>query len=101
MFAAALLLGVIVVCQLVALAWITVEQARTHSIWLEALDNTREAYMAHTADLLQRIQAPEAAVVQHQILTSPRPDPSAPSFDDDAGFWESKEDMAARLANER
>jgi hypothetical protein len=93
MLAAAILLGVIVVVQLIALALLTADQ--TNGLLMLA-DMQRQ----ERADLLQRIQAPEAAIIQHQVGRTTSIDPPAPSFDDDEAFWESKETLAARLANE-
>lgn len=93
MLAAAILLGVIVVCQLIALSLITTMQA-------DVYERAEIRHASQVADLLQRIQAPEAAIVQHQILSSEAPDRPAPSFEDDEEYWVSKETLAARLANE-
>lgn len=101
MFAAAILLGVIVIVQLVALAWMTTAMERAEDRRVSALERVIESHNAVVANLLQRIQAPEAAVIQHQIVTSPRPDRPAPAFEDDAGFWQSKEELAAQLHNEQ
>ncbi len=50
------------------------------------------------ASLLQRIQAPEAAVIAHQ-LTHTVPDLVQPvAMDDDEAFHATREDLAAALA---
>lgn len=48
--------------------------------------------------LLQRIQAPEAAVVQHQMANLP-PSPMPIEYDNDDDFHQSREELAAMLAN--
>jgi hypothetical protein len=58
----------------------------------------RHEVRAERAGLLQRIQAPAAAVIAHQLMDAP-PDPRAPSFDDDAEFWESKDLTKEQLAD--
>ncbi len=50
------------------------------------------------AGLLQRIQAPEAAVVQHQMQHLP-PSPMPIEYDNDDDFHKSREELAAMLAN--
>lgn len=46
------------------------------------------------AELLQRIQAPEAAVVAHDVKGRDVP---AVGVDDDDAYWASKEDLARAL----
>jgi hypothetical protein len=46
--------------------------------------------------LLQRIQAPEAAAIQHQMAELPSAPPHLP-FDDDAAFHATREEMAEML----
>lgn len=50
-------------------------------------------------ELLQRIQAPEVAVMEHQ-LKGPIHMPQHVPMDDDEQYWESKEDLAARMMAE-
>lgn len=49
----------------------------------------------------QRLQAPDQAIVEHQLMQPLPPMPQAVLPDDDIGFWEaqqtSKEDLADRL----
>lgn len=40
-------------------------------------------------DLLQRIQAPQLAVMEHHDVEAPRSIP----YDDDAAFWKAREDI--------
>jgi hypothetical protein len=49
--------------------------------------------------LCQRIQAPELATAQHHNLAEPMYAPQHVPIDDDAAYFESKEDMAQRLAD--
>jgi hypothetical protein len=56
----------------------------------------RREHAALVADLCQRIQAPEVAVVDHQLAT-PRPIVKSPEFDSDDEFHASREQMAAAL----
>lgn len=49
--------------------------------------------------LLQRIQAPEAAVRAHEIYELAGAAPAPLPFDDDEAFHASREDMAAALAH--
>lgn len=57
----------------------------------------RAAVAAERADLLQRIQAPEVAVIRHDLDALP-PDPLPLAYDDDAAFHQSREEMADALA---
>jgi len=50
----------------------------------------REQQRQETQRLLQRIQAPELAVVQHDIQQA-TPAPQPPVVDDDDGFWRALE----------
>lgn len=56
----------------------------------------RHESAAERADLLQRIQAPEVAVASHAVKDS-RPAPQPAGFDDDAAYWQSKEELAESL----
>lgn len=56
----------------------------------------RREWTTERADLIQRIQAPQAAVVAHQIASLPDPVQSLP-FEDDDAFHETREQMADRL----
>jgi hypothetical protein len=73
-----------------AFAWLLDRKdARAHT--------EREAHRAETADLLQRIQAPEVAVVQHQIAQSVEaPQPSSP--EDDEAYWRDAEEHRRMIA---
>lgn len=51
------------------------------------------------AELLQRIQAPEQAVISHVQDHMRLPDPLPLPYDDDAAYHESREELAARLNN--
>jgi uncharacterized iron-regulated membrane protein len=54
------------------------------------------ALIALIERMAQRIQAPEQAVIDHALQTELPPTPTAVMPDDDQGFWESREDLAAR-----
>lgn len=56
----------------------------------------RREWASERADLLQRIQAPEIAVMDHQLAT-PRPVVQSPGYDSDDEFHASREQMAAAL----
>lgn len=103
MLAAAILLGVLVVVQLVALAWITAAQAgymeRTDERHAAQVDRLLTAHDYQQGLLLQRIQAPEAAVVQHQIQSTPDVwSPPGLPFEDDDAFRQSREELADLVA---
>lgn len=57
-----------------------------------------KATTAERATLLQRIQAPEAAVIEHARAGLP-PDPLPLPYDDDEAFHDSRDELAARLAS--
>ncbi len=57
----------------------------------------RRETAAERAVLLQRIQAPELAVVRHDFGELP-PSPMPLTFDDDEAFHASREEMAEALA---
>ena len=48
----------------------------------------RSQWARERADLLQRIQAPEQAVVQHALAAPIPPSPATIPVDDDEAFWE-------------
>lgn len=52
------------------------------------------------AELLQRIQAPQAAVIAHQIAANPTPLVEPLEFDNDEMFHASREDLAQALEND-
>ncbi len=56
--------------------------------------------VALTDRLCQRIQAPEAAVIEHQMQMPLPPMPQVIDMDDDQAHWESKEQMAEREMTE-
>lgn len=56
----------------------------------------RREHAAQTADLLQRIQAPEVAVIQHQARELP-PSPEPLPYDSDEAFHATREQMAEAL----
>lgn len=56
----------------------------------------REAAARQTADLLQRIQAPAAAVAEHSMRDVP-PSPVPIPLDDDEAFHTSREELARAL----
>lgn len=58
----------------------------------------RREMAAERATLLQRIQAPEQAVMQHAFTELP-PSPMPLPYDDDEAFHASREDLAAALGN--
>lgn len=60
----------------------------------------RREMAAERATLLQRIQAPEQAVMQHAFTELP-PSPLPLPYDDDEAFHASREELAAALMNER
>lgn len=61
----------------------------------------RREHAEQIASLCQRLQAPEVAVMRHQLAEMP-PSPPAVPFDDDAAYHEvqsaTREDLAAALA---
>lgn len=60
----------------------------------------RRAWSLERTGLLQRIQAPELAVVSHANEGQPI-DPPAVSLDDDADYWAQKADELLQLERER
>jgi hypothetical protein len=58
------------------------------------------AWRLERASLLQRIQAPELAVIEHQTA-APAANPSAVSMHDDADFWKAQEALARIETMER
>lgn len=56
------------------------------------------ALIALVENLCQRIQAPDMAAAVHATQGQPLEAPPAVSIFDDSDHWESKEEMAARLA---
>ena len=63
------------------------------------LREERKSWQLERANLLQRIQAPEIAVVDHSNEGQPL-DPQAVSIDDDADYWEDWAEKAERLMAE-
>lgn len=65
--------------------------------WLQARLSGFHAKQVES--LLQRIQAPETAVLTHQQVTSPPPPaPDVLGMDDDTAFWQTKEDLAREMS---
>jgi hypothetical protein len=62
---------------------------------LKAWALERTEWARERADLLQRIQAPREAVLEHQ-LRDVDTSPPAVGIEDDDGYWESKDELAAR-----
>lgn len=68
-----------------------------------AMDRERATWAAERADLLQRIQAPAEAVVQHAMAAPVQSMPAVVQLDDDEAHWEAqqaqmtKEELAARM----
>lgn len=60
----------------------------------------RRSWQLERANLLQRIQAPSVAVVDHSLEGQP-PDPEAVSLDDDADYWQHKADLLLQQERER
>ena len=60
----------------------------------------RRSTQLERANLLQRIQAPEIAVVDHSNEGQPI-DPEAVSLDDDADYWHHKADLLLEQERER
>lgn len=78
--------------QLALLAYLVYERGR-----LDAVRAGLEIAHATQIDgLLQRIQAPELAVMQHQLAVPVVNPPSLP-FDDDDAFHKTREELAAEL----
>ena len=50
----------------------------------------RSQWARERADLLQRIQAPEQAVVQHALAAPIPPSPATIPVDDDEAFWDAR-----------
>lgn len=64
-----------------------------------AMDRERALWATERGDLLQRIQAPEQAIVQHALNAPIPPSPPTVPVDDDEAYWESrltKEQLAER-----
>lgn len=84
-------LTIVCLAQSGLIAWLLIDRR------VERRENTRER-----ADLCQRLQAPEAAVIAHQVQALPS-SPLPPAFDDDRAFHESlatREDLARLLERE-
>ena len=60
----------------------------------------RRSTQLERANLLQRIQAPQIAVVDHSVEGQPI-DPEAVSLDDDADYWQHKADLLLEQERER
>ena len=60
----------------------------------------RQEVRAERADLLQRIQAPQHAVVAHYNENTPNFSPPAVNPDIDEDYFVSKEDLAEMMARE-
>lgn len=89
-------LAVVAVLQLAYLAYLTREHSRAAAAARDALAAAQAAHSHQVSHLLQRIQAPEAAVVAHQMATMPPPVEALP-FDDDEAFFKSREQLADEL----
>lgn len=71
---------------------------------IDGFAQAREAadlrHAAEVQELLQRIQAPEQAVVTYAAKTAaPAASPPGLPYDDDQAFFASREELAAALAN--
>lgn len=102
---AGLAAGIAGLCALlIVLAFQLVTQEREHAAQERThMAAERRTWAVERADLLQRIQAPEQAIVQH-ALSAPVP-PSPPSIlaDDDEDHWEAqltKEQLAEQAFNQ-
>lgn len=89
-------LAVVAVLQLIYLAYLTREHSRADAAARDALAAAQAAHSHQVSHLLQRIQAPEAAVVAHQIATAPPPPLELP-WDDDEAFHKTREQLADEL----
>lgn len=80
------------------LTLIAVAQATLVAFLLVDRRTERREHAAERQTLLQRIQAPEAAVQQHIIGTEPPPSPIPLGIENDKLWHASREDMAEALA---
>jgi hypothetical protein len=56
----------------------------------------RREHAHQVAELCQRIQAPELAILAHQ-QEDDTPLPQPPGFDDDGAYWRSRDELAEAL----
>ena len=85
-----------VVCAL-ALALVAVvlhDRARERGEWA----HERGEWTRERGDLLQRIQAPAQAVAEHTAQVTVLRSPPAVATENDEDYWESREELAERLA---
>lgn len=89
------------VVTIAAFIWLTDRKDRRHQAEREALTQPPTEWLAVIENLCQRLQAPEHAIIEHQIANVP-PSPPAVGFDDDEGFHEAqgltKEKLAEMVA---
>lgn len=67
-----------------------------HSRAQDRFQVERDQWASERQTLLQRIQAPEVAVTQHQVDNA-GPDLPAVGIDDDAGYWKARQEQAEAL----
>lgn len=85
--AAVIELALIAAGQLALIVYLQAQRARERDAHIDQIDR-----------LCQRIQAPDLATAEHASLTLGDYAPQAIAMDDDEGYWESKEQLAQRLA---
>jgi hypothetical protein len=95
------LLAVVLVAQFALIAWLVNEQRKQPVLIAEIVrcssPDLRE--MTELVDrLCQRIQAPQVAVAEHAGRQFPTDIPMHVPMDNDEEYWESKEELAERLA---
>ena len=72
------------------------ELACAHAAHRKEVADLHQARVEEVANLLQRIQAPEQAVVTHAATTAP-PDPPPVNLDDDEALYDEYRQRFARL----
>ena len=86
----------VIQCAVIAAAlWLGARERRDHHRFVDALV---EAARTERADLLQRIQAPDHAVIQHHNQQEPVQAPPAVNEFDDDDYWVSRDELADRAA---
>ncbi len=87
--------------QLVTAERANAADASAHAVTCMAAE--RADWATERADLLQRIQAPEHAVMQHALTQPLPPSPASVPVDDDDAFWEAQmtKDQLAQFEAER
>ena len=80
----------------VAVVALALVQEWRHSKSQDRFQVERQAWATERQALLQRIQAPEVAVTQHQVDNA-GPDLPAVSIEDDADYWRAQQEALEKM----